>query len=181
MSDLNSPLKVYLNVEIKARCENPDNIRAFLKSRNAEFKGIDEQTDTYFNVSNGRLKLREGNIENNLIYYQRDDQSGAKSSHFSLVKISDPASLKEVLGKSNGILVTVKKKREIYYIENVKFHIDQVPGLGSFIEIEAGNIIADIKLAELKAQCDYYLNAFGIKEEQLIKNSYSDMLIEQDK
>ena len=91
---------------------------------------MDEQTDTYFNVPNGRLKLREGNIENNLIFYERSNQAGPKNSHFHLVKIEDAKGLKEVLAKSMGVKVVVKKKREIYYINNVKFHIDEVPGLG---------------------------------------------------
>lgn len=168
----------YLNVEIKARCTNPAFIRNYLLSNNAEYRGTDEQTDTYFHVPHGRLKLREGNIENNLIYYERSNQAGPKDSHFQLVKINDAAGLKEVLAKANGIKTVVKKKREIYYIGNVKFHIDEVPGLGSFVEIEAGNIVADLSKDQLKEQCDYYLAAFNIKTEDLIKVSYSDMLIE---
>ena len=168
----------YLNVEIKARCTNPAFIRDYLLSNNAEFRGTDEQTDTYFQVPHGRLKLREGNIENNLIYYERSNQAGPKDSHFQLVKINDAVGLKEALTKANGIKVVVKKKREIYYIGNVKFHIDEVPGLGSFVEIEAGNILADLSKEQLKEQCDYYLAAFNIKPEDLIEVSYSDMLIE---
>src|SRR5216117_237197 len=105
----------FLNIEIKAKCDDPGFIRNYLLSNGAEFKGVDEQTDTYFNVLNGRLKLREGNIENNLIYYKRDDQPGPKNSHFHLVKIVDANSLKKVLIISMGIKVVVKKKREIYY------------------------------------------------------------------
>lgn len=168
----------YLNVEIKARCTNPAFIRNYLLSNNAEYRGTDEQTDTYFHVPHGRLKLREGNIENNLIYYERSNQAGPKDSHFQLVKINDAAGLKEVLAKANGIKTVVKKKREIYYIGNVKFHIDEVPGLGSFVEIEAGNILADLTKDQLKEQCDYYLAAFNIKTEDLIEVSYSDMPIE---
>lgn len=168
----------YLNVEIKARCTNPAFIRNYLLSNNAEYRGTDEQTDTYFHVPHGRLKLREGNIENNLIYYERSNQAGPKDSHFQLVKINDAAGLKEVLAKANGIKTVVKKKREIYYIGNVKFHIDEVPGLGSFVEIEAGNIVADLSKDQLKEQCDYYLAAFNIKTEDLIEVSYSDMPIE---
>lgn len=144
----------FLNVEIKAFCSDPLFVRQYLQEHGAEFKGMDEQTDTYFIVPKGRLKLREGNIENNLIYYQRTNQAGPKSSHFNLVKIEDAKGLKEVLTKSMGIKVVVKKKREIYYIGNVKFHIDEVPGLGSFAEIEAGNILKDLSEKELKAQCD---------------------------
>jgi predicted adenylyl cyclase CyaB len=148
-----------------------------MQKHGAEFKGTDEQTDTYFIVPNGRLKLREGNIENNLIYYERNNQAGPKSSHFNLVKIEDATGLKEVLTKSMGIKVVVAKKREIYYIDNVKFHIDEVPGLGSFVEIEAGNVIKDFSEKELKEQCDFYLKELRIKQEDLLISSYSDMLL----
>ena len=169
----------FINVEIKAKCNDASFIRNYLLSNGADFKGIDEQTDTYFNVSNGRLKLREGNIENNLIFYERTDQAGPKNSLFHLVKVEDAEGLKEVLTKSNGVKVVVKKKREIYFIKNVKFHVDEVPGLGSFVEIEAGNVLVDLSQAQLKEQCDFYMNDFGIKEEDLIEVSYSDMLLEK--
>lgn len=167
----------YLNVEIKARCANPGRIRDYLLANQAEFRGKDEQTDTYFLARQGRLKLREGNIENNLIYYEREDQAGPKSSRFTLVPVPDAAGLKEALSKSMGIKVVVQKQREIYYIRNVKFHIDQVPGLGSFVEIEAGNKLADLSQAELQEQCDFYLEAFDIDETDLVTVSYSDMLL----
>jgi adenylate cyclase, class 2 len=167
----------YLNVEIKAICNDPSFVRNYLVSHVAVFKGIDEQTDTYFIVNTGRLKLREGNIENNLIFYNRNDQAGPKSSHFHLVKIEDAQGLKEILEGSCGIKMIVRKRREIYYIDNVKFHIDDVPGLGSFIEIEAGNILANKTESELLDQCNHYLKEFGIKEDDLIAESYSDMLI----
>mgnify|MGYP003553641289 CR=1 FL=1 len=79
----------FLNVEIKARCSNTSFIRNYLVSKNANLKGVDKQTDTYFNVQHGRLKLREGNIENNLIFYNRDNKAGPKNSHFKLVIVSD--------------------------------------------------------------------------------------------
>lgn len=166
----------YLNVEIKARTNSPDFVRKYLTDHKADFKGTDDQTDTYFNVASGRLKLREGNIENNLICYNRNNQAGPKSSQFNLVKVEDAKGLKEVLTESCGIKMVVKKKREIYYIDNVKFHIDEVPELGSFIEIEAGNILANKTEAELLEQCNFYLKEFGIKDEDLISHSYSDML-----
>jgi predicted adenylyl cyclase CyaB len=167
----------HLNIEIKAKCDHPDWVRKYLQNNNANFKGIDHQSDTYFNVSKGRLKLREGNIENNLIYYERNDQPGAKESNFQLVNVPDAIGLKEVLSKSLGIKIIVVKKREIYFIENVKFHIDEIAGLGNFVEIEASNLYADISKEELQKQCEFYINVFGIKEEDQISVSYSDMLI----
>lgn len=170
---------VFLNVEIKAKCSDASFIRHYLLSNDADFNGTDEQIDTYFNAHNGRLKLREGNIENNLIFYERTNQAGPKNSHFQLVKIEDAKGLKDVLTKSNGIKVVVKKKREIYFIKNVKFHIDEVPGLGSFVEIEAGNVLVDLSELQLKKQCDFYLKEFRITTEDLIEVSYSDMLLEK--
>ena len=171
----------HLNVEIKASCSNPEFIRNYLFTKNAKFIGTDRQIDTYFNVTNGRLKLREGVIENNLIFYERNNQPGPKSSFFNLIKISDPNGLKEVLKNSIGIKMIVTKKREIYYIGNIKFHIDEVEELGSFIEIEAGNILADKTEAELLEQCNFYLREFCIKDEDLIAESYSDMLIKKQR
>src|SRR6266436_3558266 len=116
----------YINVEIKARCPDAGFIRKYLKEHKADFKGIDHQIDTYFNVANGRLKLREGNIENNLIFYQRTDRPDAKESSFDLAKVADPGELKVLLSKSLGVKIVVEKKREIYFMGNVKFHVDDV-------------------------------------------------------
>ena len=74
----------HVNIEIKAKSNNQDAIREILKSKNADFKGIDHQIDTYFKVSNGRLKLREGKIENHLIHYQRENKEGPKQSDVTL-------------------------------------------------------------------------------------------------
>ena len=169
----------FLNVEIKARCDDSSRIRNYLLSHNATFKGTDEQTDTYFNVRHGRLKLREGNIENNLIYYERTDQAGPKNSNFSLIRVEDAAGLKQVLLQSMGIKTVVRKRREIYYIGNVKFHIDDVENLGSFIEIEAGNMLQPLDEDQLRAQCDFYMREFNIRNEDLVEVSYSDMLLEK--
>ncbi len=127
----------HLNIEIKARCANPQAIRDILRSQGADFRGTDYQTDTYFKVERGRLKLREGNIENALVYYEREDQEGPKQAQVTLYPTTPGSGLKEILTQSLGILVVVKKQREIYFIDNVKFHLDTVDGLGTFAEIEA--------------------------------------------
>ena len=48
----------HLLVEIKAYTTQSVQIREYLKTNNADFKGVDYQTDTYFKVNQGRLKLR---------------------------------------------------------------------------------------------------------------------------
>lgn len=165
----------YINIEIKARTAQPDLVRQYLLNAGADFRGKDEQTDTYFNVPNGRLKLRQGNIENNLIWYSREDQEGPKQSNFKLVPVPDSSTLKDVLVHALGIKTVVNKIREIYYIGNIKFHIDELEGLGSFVEIEAGNKLADVPVEKLYEQCRFYMKEFGIADEDLLTHSYSDM------
>lgn len=168
-----------LSIEIKAKSNNPDQIREILKSKHAEFSGIDRQIDTYFKVNNGRLKLRQGNIENYLIHYLRENKKGPKQSDITLFKNDPKSSLKDILTKALGVSVVVDKKREIYFIGNIKFHIDQVQGLGDFIEIEAiGDSDSDSK-DKLLGQCELYLNLFKVEERDLISNSYSDLLLKQ--
>ena len=169
----------HVNVEIKAMCSNQNKIRNILKSKSAEFKGVDHQIDTYFKINSGRLQLREGNIENNLVYYSRENKEGPKQSDVILFNSSPDSSLKELLTKSLGILVVVDKKREIYFIDNIKFHIDNVKKLGNFIEIEAIDKIGNIGKEKLLDQCNFYMNLFDISEGDLISVSYSDMLLNE--
>lgn len=166
------------NIEIKARCSDQNKIRNLLKEQKAEFKGLDRQIDTYFRVNNGRLKLREGNIENFLVFYEREGTSGPKQSNVILFESEPETSLKEILTRSLGILTVVDKQREIYFIENVKFHLDNVAGLGTFAEIEAIDKDGTIGREKLREQCEFYLKLFDIKESDLLSDSYSDMLLE---
>jgi adenylate cyclase class 2 len=169
----------HINIEIKARCGDQHRIREILYAENADFRGTDHQIDTYFRVNTGRLKLREGNIENNLIYYERENQEGPKQADIRLYKTEPGSALKEILSKSLGVLVTVDKVREIYFIGNVKFHIDSVKNLGTFIEIEAIGDDLTTDKERLLQQCQHFLNMFRIPEEDLVAVSYSDLLISQ--
>ena len=126
-----------LNFEFKAKATELDILEKKLLQLNPKFIGEDNQTDTYFNVSKGRLKLREGNIENSLIWYERENTAGAKQSDVLLYKHDPHKTLKDILIKLHGIKVIVTKKRRIYFIDNVKFHFDTIAELGTFIEVEA--------------------------------------------
>jgi adenylate cyclase class 2 len=136
---LNDIVMSITNFEFKARTHELNNLENKLLSLHPKFIGEDNQTDTYFNVSTGRLKLREGNIENSLIYYERQNTAEAKLSNVLLYKHQPDKTLKEILTRLHGVKVIVHKIRRIYFIENVKFHFDTVPQLGTFIEVDRGN------------------------------------------
>jgi predicted adenylyl cyclase CyaB len=164
-------------IEIKARCSNPSKVRQLLLQQpNIQFIGVDAQVDTYFKIPSGRLKLREGNIENSLIYYDRENKKDAKKSDVTLYKPTEVASLKAVLLAALPILIVVEKKREIYFIDHIKFHIDTLSALGSFIEIEVIDANDAMDISEMKEQCQWYMELLDIQKEDLMENSYSDML-----
>ncbi|BDS14530.1 class IV adenylate cyclase [Aureispira anguillae] len=169
----------WINVEIKASCLDIEKLAQILAEHQADYKGEDHQIDTYFNVPNGRLKLREGNIENALIHYHRDNQIKPKTSSITYYKPGDSKDLKATLTEALGIKIVVDKRRKIFFINNIKFHLDRVKELGTFVEIEAIDENGTIGQALLQKQCYQYMEILGIGEEDLLAISYSDLLLEQ--
>ena len=169
-----------LNIEIKARVDDLTPIRNYLTAQAAEFRGEDHQVDTYFVVPQGRLKIRRGTVESCIVHYDRPDTAGPKTCNYLIEHFipGDPAidNLRNILSASLGILVEVDKRREIYFIGNVKFHLDQVTGLGTFFEIEAiGGDGQDE--TTLRDRCNHWLEALGIGEDRFVNCSYSDLLM----
>lgn len=168
----------FLNIEIKARCIDPVKAEEILLDAGARFAGLDTQEDTYFQVPNGRLKLRRGPIENNLIFYQRTNQEGPKASSFLLHPVQDSSTLHAALEKALGIKVVVRKNRKIFYLDHTKFHIDEVPGLGHFVEIEVSNLHhPHLQEAQMQEDCRRFMDALGIEDKDLVAVSYSDLLL----
>lgn len=168
----------HLNIEFKARCPDLGQARAVLRAMGATGT-TDRQIDTYFQVPHGRLKLREGTVEHNLIHYIRPDQDGPKRSDVTLYPTGpDASALKAALSAALGVRGVVDKTREIYFVGNVKIHLDRVEGLGTFVEVEA---IADADHASehvLRGQCERFLDAFGLRDTDLVAVSYSDLLLD---
>jgi adenylate cyclase, class 2 len=170
----------HLNVEIKARCEDAEKVRGIMRAHGAVFRGRDRQTDVYFNMPSGRLKVRRGAIENAVIYYERPNRPGPRQSDVHLCRFSpeNGSEMEALFAEMLGVRIRVVKDREIYFIGNVKFHIDAVEGLGSFVEIEAIDADGSIGRERLLEQCRRFMAILEIDERDLVEFSYSDMLME---
>ncbi len=167
------------NFEFKAKVEDLEKYEKQLLKLNPKFQGLDHQIDTYFNAKLGRLKLREGNIENSLINYDRENTLGAKESKIILYQHEPSIALKNILTRQFGVKVIVDKKRKIYFINNVKFHFDTVDNLGTFIEVEAIDISEEYTTQELKEQCTKYFDFFELTDQNIVDKSYSDLILEK--
>lgn len=165
------------NFEFKAKVTDLSILEEALLQLNPVFRGTDHQIDTYFNVPTGRLKLREGTFENALINYHREDVADSKRSDILLYQHEPDPVLKQILTVQLAVKVVVDKYRKIYFVDHVKFHLDTVIKLGTFLEVEVIDADEAFSDAELKAQCDYYFNFFGLDASCLIDQSYSDLLL----
>ncbi len=163
--------------EFKARLKNERTIRAVLKRLRARFIGTDRQVDTYFCVPHGRLKLREGRIENALIFYQRPDRARTRRSDIRMVLLPRRNPARAVLAAALGVLTTVRKRREIYFVGRAKIHLDRVRGLGKFVEVEAFAGGRDSGAARNQARGLQKL--FALRPADLVAGSYSDLVLEK--
>ncbi len=166
------------NIELKARLTDLEAARELARSIATKELGLQEQTDTYFRCPNGRLKLRQ--IEHThaqLVWYARPDEQGPKASDYRLVPVANPETLKAALSDAYGIWCVVRKRREIYLCDNVRIHLDDVEGLGTFLEFEAvlgpevDDALGHSQLADLRQR-------FLIQDADLLAVSYSDLLAE---
>lgn len=125
-------------VEIKARVSDHEFLRKKLSTLGAIYKGTFHQTDLYFDVPEGRLKLRELKDNNTaeLIYYERENIAGPKPDDAYLLKVQESEDFKKILKKILKPLVVIKKIREIYQYQGTQIHLDTVKKLGKFIEFE---------------------------------------------
>lgn len=164
------------NIELKAR--DPDRARSLsiCNRLGAEPRGVLAQRDTYFTVSNGRLKLREEvGGRPHLIAYQRPDRIDGRESAYRLVEVHEAQQLLEALSSTIGVKAVIVKRRQLFVWEGVRIHLDDVEGLGRFVEFEA---IAsrDSDLAEEKRQVQRLREAFSLADDDLVAGSYCDLV-----
>lgn len=164
------------NVEFKAYAKDLAVLEERLSVLNPVLDGIYNQVDIYYNVPIGRVKLREYDDFSSLIYYNRADGVDAKGSDVIYYKHDKNEALGAILELQFGIKVRVSKVRKVLKYKNVSIHLDQVEGLGSFVEVEACSVGA-IEGISLKQQCDEFFALLELREEDLIAVSYSDLIL----
>jgi len=165
------------NLEIKARCADLVAARERAARIATEHLGVDEQTDTYFRVPHGRLKLRESSLSGGqLIPYLRPDERGPKRSDYQVIPVPDPTATRALFEAILGRHRVVKKRREIFLYENVRIHLDEVEGLGAFLELEA---VFDGSASELRVQEEkvaFLMRELEIAADALLDVSYEGLL-----
>ncbi len=134
------------------------------------------QTDTFFAVPRGRLKLRQfSDGSGELIFYERPDRASPKESSYFRYSCPEPKAVSAVLGQALGVRGVVEKRREVSMIGRSRIHLDEVRGLGTFLEIEV--VLGDGEAAaEGERVARELLAAFGVPESDLVARAYIDLL-----
>lgn len=164
------------NLELKARCRSLGEAVRTIRSLGARDGGVLHQVDTYFTVPFGRMKLRHvrgGQTE--LIFYDRPSTAGQKGrwSSYLVYPVMQPGRLMASLSKSWPIRVVVRKRRRLALLQNARIHLDEVEGLGSFVEFE---VLLTGRRGQTQKLYHRLRSAFGIQRGDLIGGSYADLL-----
>jgi len=167
------------NIEFKAKYTSLNKAEDLANKLGAGFQWQKKQIDTYFRVSNGRLKLRETDGEiPELISYFRENKAESRESNYQIIQIPDGPLFKKMLEDTLGILTTISKIRKLYLYQNVRIHLDQVEKLGNYLEFE-GVIKNPQEINPTEKRVKFLTDYFEIKNGDLVKYSYSDLFLDK--
>ncbi|MEW5829452.1 MAG: class IV adenylate cyclase [Chloroflexota bacterium] len=168
-----------VNIEIKARVADIEALKQRAESVSDTPVETIPQEDIFFRTEKGRLKLRIISPEEGwLIYYERPDQDGPKRSDYHFSRTLEPDALKKVLTDALGLRGVVRKTRRLYLAGQTRIHVDEVEGLGHFMELEV--VLRDGQTdAEGRAIAEDLMRRLGVREENLLEGAYMDLLESQ--
>lgn len=164
------------NVEIKARVGDPEQLHSRALQLADTQPEIIRQRDTFFEVPEGRLKLRDfRNGRGELIWYRRPDAAGPKVSDYAISRTDDPAGLASLLAAALPVIGVVTKTRTLLLAGRTRIHIDEVQQLGWFMELEV--VLSEGEdTAAGQEEALRLMKALGIADQDLVEGAYLDLL-----
>ncbi len=176
------------NIEYKAELRDLPLARTIARSLGAVLAETMQQTDTYYNVPDVRLKRRDivwveqANYGQELvgadtlteyIRYTRADAARPRASDYA---VFTPEQFRARFGESPlPVRATVRKIRELYLYKGVRIHLDRVESLGTYIEFESP-VTPDRPEPEARALVADLLEAFRPAMGEAIAKGYADLL-----
>jgi len=160
------------NLEVKIKYNNFEELRENLCLLGATFIENLTQKDIYYVVPIGRLKERVVNGRVELIYYNRPSHAGDKISRYLIWRSLAAIRLARLMLCRK---IIVEKNRELWQYKSTRIHLDEVKGLGRFIELET--VLAGIDDNNGKRELSHVLSKLDIINKVSMPASYSDMLL----
>jgi predicted adenylyl cyclase CyaB len=162
--------------ELKVRDSDPGRSLAICALLGAESGGELRQRDTYFQGDRGRLRLRQEEGGGACLFAdERLAFAGAQPRRWKF-DIAQPEVVLEAFAGSLGVETVVVKQRRLFLWEGVGIHLDDVQGLGCFIELQSTAADEDGLRCD-RAKASALREAFEIEDDDLITESYADLLL----
>lgn len=165
-------------VELKTRVGGLATVRDKLVQCGAVRLETLRQIDTYYEVPKGRLKFREiqGEADGKLVYYERENVAEIRESFVFIVATYQPQAFKQVLERILTIKAVVAKTREVYILEGVRVHLDEVDTLGSFVEFELATSMDSKQQGRDLRKLEELGGRLGVNLQNLEHLSYGDLV-----
>jgi len=167
------------NIEIKAKLANLKAIEERLADLDIHRSAVIHQLDIFFNVPNGRLKLRRFSDQTGeLIHYERPDLKGPKTSRYKIYRTEDPEGLQQTLESAFGVVGEVNKVRDLYLTGQTRIHLDRVAGLGDFLELE---VVMETSqpTEDGVAIAQMLMEKIGITHKDCLEEAYIDLILKK--
>ena len=177
-------------IELKAKVPHAS-VKPEFEVNSIESRGFQHQIDCYFNHpskdfgdTDEALRLRkvllnEQSSKSVLTYKGPRLATSTKSRPETEVLVEDYDALVAIFDALEFTPVaTVEKERIIYQYQNCLICLDDVVGLGEFVEIEAQDSFSSVTEAEAAVQS--VREALGIDESAITQQSYLEMLLHHD-
>jgi adenylate cyclase class IV len=166
------------NVELKAELRDPEAARQQCRLLGAKCIGVSRQTDVYYRLIDGRLKRRSAPGEPvEWIYYHRTDSVSPTLSNYTI--LSEQQARRRWGTHSLREWVTVVKSRELWMLDGVRIHLDEVDDLGTFIEFET-LISPEFDAKACHTAAEELREIFHPLLGELIAVSYCDLMEQQE-
>src|SRR5579859_2073907 len=116
----------YQDFTLKDRVSDLEKMEKALLAINATYIGLDWQRDIYFSVAKGKLKWRQGIIENLITHYKRVDENGLEKTVVYRYDLNPTPEQINELYHRHGEIGSFEKERRIFYLNKVKIHLDTI-------------------------------------------------------
>jgi len=173
-----------IEVEVKARIDDPKHIERSIIAIGATPIGIENQADTYYNASSHdfaktdeALRIRVQDNKYFLTYKGPRMDTVSKTRKEFEVEINDANSMGDILSSLGfSPVATIVKKRKRYRIGDFFIALDSVRSLGDFLEVEID--LKDSKNYEEKVEIIFkFIEKLGIDRDSTVRESYLEMFL----
>jgi predicted adenylyl cyclase CyaB len=165
------------NIEIKARIADQRAVEKRVASLAGSGPEEIRQRDVFFQTRRGRLKLRIFHARHGeLIYYERADRRGPKLSTYVRAETNRPSAVQAALSRACGVRGIVEKRRRVYLVGKTRIHLDDVAGLGTFLELEVV-LSPREKAREGQRIAERLMKRLGIRKQSLVDCAYLDLIL----